>query len=1096
MQRRPRNNSASLALVGLIALTVTLPFAGPATVSATPFVTETARPENIASGEYTSIALDALGNPHIAGYFSAVGDLVYAKKSAAGWTSEQVTFSGNDVGKYTSIALDKSGNVYVAYFDDTADDLRYAKRTSAGWTLESVDALSAVGLYTSIAVDASSLPHLSYYDAASGNLKYAKRNPGFWTIETADANANDVGQWTSITLDEQSKPHIAYYDLTSGNLKYAWKLGSSWVVETADASVNNVGQCTSVELDAAGRPAISHYDLTTGNLLYTRKTSGVWSTETADGSASDVGEFSNLEFAVDGSPVIAYWNDTADEVKYAVKGTTGWTIETVDGGGTTFVGAWLSMVLDAQGNAHMSYQNFNPSSLRYATSAIRVLSPSGGEKWGVGSRQSVSWSGAGAVTISLSTDGGATFRVLTSGVTASPWSFDVPDAETVRASIRVERSSPLSTATSEAFFTIGTSIDATPFVVETIDGSASDAGYDVSLAIDPGGDPHVVYTNFLATLSLIYARKNGGVWTTETAVGSPSEINFVGVSLALDAARNPHVAYQDGSIPALRYARKTGGVWTVEAPMIGTPTGSDPSLVLDAQGNPHISHRSDLFGGDLVYSRKSAGVWINETADGPSGNVIGSKSSIALDAQGYPHVSYLDESASRLRYSRRLSFMWVNEVVDASDNGFAVETSLELDAQGNPHISYSDFLTGDLRYARKAGATWIIETVGDGLTTGGNYYACLALDNEGNPRVTYQSLSGFGELTYARKVEGVWTIEAVDRARPANGYNTSLALDAQGNPHVAYQSQDEFDPKYATASVRVLAPNSGVTWAVGSLQRISWWGVGPVDIALALDGSESAVPVASGIISSPFELRVPHLPTRFARILIERDAPFSSDASDSFFRVDAAIALNKFEATLAGAAGAGAPPSARAADGAGSPIVASPGVRLEWKTAPAPPEIAGYRLERAPNAAAPFAPLHGGVLDGEDYVDALGDESARYRLIAVNGLGDEYVLGEAGLAAALGAGRLLAVSPNPAPGGETRVAFRVPFDGVAIQLDVFDVSGRRVRTLASGASAAGVREVRWDGRDDSGRDVAGGVYLLRFARGQFTEATERIVVVR
>lgn len=69
--------------------------------------------------------------------------------------------------------------------------------------------------------------------------------------------------------------------------------------------------------------------------------------------------------------------------------------------------------------------------------------------------------------------------------------------------------------------------------------------------------------------------------------------------------------------------------------------------------------------------------------------------------------------------------------------------------------------------------------------------------------------------------------------------------------------------------------------------------------------------------------------------------------------------------------------------------------------------------------------------------------------------------------------------PNPFAAAQgTEIRFGLPAEGVAI-LDVFDTRGRLVKRLASGVQPAGMGMVRWDGRDNSGRVVAGGVYLYR-----------------
>lgn len=66
----------------------------------------------------------------------------------------------------------------------------------------------------------------------------------------------------------------------------------------------------------------------------------------------------------------------------------------------------------------------------------------------------------------------------------------------------------------------------------------------------------------------------------------------------------------------------------------------------------------------------------------------------------------------------------------------------------------------------------------------------------------------------------------------------------------------------------------------------------------------------------------------------------------------------------------------------------------------------------------------------------------------------------------------------------------------AVTLAVYDVSGRRVRTLVDGESTGPGRYERvWDGRDDGGRSVASGVYFYRLDAGGFAE-TRRMVLVK
>ncbi len=73
--------------------------------------------------------------------------------------------------------------------------------------------------------------------------------------------------------------------------------------------------------------------------------------------------------------------------------------------------------------------------------------------------------------------------------------------------------------------------------------------------------------------------------------------------------------------------------------------------------------------------------------------------------------------------------------------------------------------------------------------------------------------------------------------------------------------------------------------------------------------------------------------------------------------------------------------------------------------------------------------------------------------------------------------QLLANRPNPF-GGETTLSFVMPASGRA-ELSVYDLSGRRVRTLVTGEVGSGNNQVTWDGTDAAGRPLSAGVYFYR-----------------
>jgi flagellar hook assembly protein FlgD len=67
--------------------------------------------------------------------------------------------------------------------------------------------------------------------------------------------------------------------------------------------------------------------------------------------------------------------------------------------------------------------------------------------------------------------------------------------------------------------------------------------------------------------------------------------------------------------------------------------------------------------------------------------------------------------------------------------------------------------------------------------------------------------------------------------------------------------------------------------------------------------------------------------------------------------------------------------------------------------------------------------------------------------------------------------------PNPVT-GRTQITFALPF-AARVKLAIYDVAGRRVRTLYEGDAAPGVHSVPWNRTDRDGRLVGPGVYYSR-----------------
>jgi flagellar hook capping protein FlgD len=83
-------------------------------------------------------------------------------------------------------------------------------------------------------------------------------------------------------------------------------------------------------------------------------------------------------------------------------------------------------------------------------------------------------------------------------------------------------------------------------------------------------------------------------------------------------------------------------------------------------------------------------------------------------------------------------------------------------------------------------------------------------------------------------------------------------------------------------------------------------------------------------------------------------------------------------------------------------------------------------------------------------------------------------------------------SPNPF-NPSTVIFFSLQKPGW-VELEVFDIQGKRVRGLFRGRAPAGERSVFWDGTDSRGRKAASGVYFYRLRAGEFSQTRKMLLI--
>jgi len=82
--------------------------------------------------------------------------------------------------------------------------------------------------------------------------------------------------------------------------------------------------------------------------------------------------------------------------------------------------------------------------------------------------------------------------------------------------------------------------------------------------------------------------------------------------------------------------------------------------------------------------------------------------------------------------------------------------------------------------------------------------------------------------------------------------------------------------------------------------------------------------------------------------------------------------------------------------------------------------------------------------------------------------------------------------PNPF-NPVTSISYDIP-EAATVTLRVYDLLGRDVRTLVNQQQAPGSYIAIWNGTDNSGAEIATGVYIYRLEAGQFISAKKMILL--
>ncbi len=186
-------------------------------------------------GYHNAIAVDSTGNSQISFVHwdgqprsTTKSYAAWAQQAGASWTIRTIEEVGVPstaqpyAENFTSIAVDAGGHPHIVYANPISGAYKYATWSGSAWTIERIDA-TATGGYRAeyLALDQAGTPHVCYYGAGY-KLRYAKRTgANTWATEVVDPSSDDTGYGCGIAVDASGKVHIAYRNSTTFALKMA-----------------------------------------------------------------------------------------------------------------------------------------------------------------------------------------------------------------------------------------------------------------------------------------------------------------------------------------------------------------------------------------------------------------------------------------------------------------------------------------------------------------------------------------------------------------------------------------------------------------------------------------------------------------------------------------------------------------------------------------------------------------------------------------------------------------------------------------------------------------------------------------------------------
>jgi len=335
--------------------------------------------------------------------------------------------------------------------------------------------------------------------------------------------------------------------------------------------------------------------------------------------------------------------------------------------------------------------------------------------------------------------------------------------------------------------------------------------------------------NFFYIIILLLMSFNLSYSSPKWYIECVDNTQYVGdfISTKIDKNNYPHISYSEyGSYyDALRYAYFDGSKWNIEIVDNNGDLDGYTSIAIDSKGNPHIAYQNTLNNNEGVrYAYFNGSKWNITNVD--NGPLMGNGISLDLDSKEYPHITYCDWNGKNedLKYAYFDGSEWHIEKVD-TEGRVGLSTSIAIDSKDHVHISYYDETNDDLKYAFFDGSKWIITRVDTEGSVG--WGSSIVIDSYNKPHIAYADITN-DFIKYAYWDGRSWIISKVDDSD--GGGLPSLDLDSKDLPHISYIYWVDYDPNEKLKYVY----NNGSKWVTSVVDVSS----GPISYqSLDLDKS-------------------------------------------------------------------------------------------------------------------------------------------------------------------------------------------------------------------------------------------------------------------